>query len=283
MLHSNDSLLVTQGNVSARGRASISQLLDRKILQSACYFEHLESTNTTAIKYFQEAEINRDSLPRLIVADQQTSGRGRHGRSWNSDTGTLTFSLVISTDEVKKRERIAGLGSIAVGVAIARCVEYEFAPLKIRLKWPNDIYLGGGKLGGILMEMIGNHPEYVVIGVGVNVSTTPRVTDRNRSQSVASLSHTLGRDVHRYDLLPLLVEAILSAVGEAVSDHENLIDDFRQRCLLTGQEIEYQDGLKRETGTCLGVASDGALRVLGSQGATEICSGEANLVRSLGH
>ena len=85
------------------------------------------------------------------------------------------------------------------------------------------------------------------------------MTDRHRSQSVASLSHTLGRDVHRYDLLPLLVEAILSAVDEAASDHENLIDDFRQRCLLTGQEIEYQDGLKRETGTCLGVASDGAL------------------------
>jgi len=158
-------------------------------------------------------------------------------------------------------------------------LEFEFSPLKTRVKWPNDIYLAGGKLAGILMELDGRHPEYLVIGVGVNIGTTPTITDKNTTQTVSGLAQVLGRRVERYDLLDGLVESIMEAVGQIAGEPISLVRELRQRCLLSGEIVEYQlDGMTR-SGRCLGISDHGGLRIATVDGEIEITSGEATRVR----
>jgi BirA family transcriptional regulator, biotin operon repressor / biotin---[acetyl-CoA-carboxylase] ligase len=109
----------------------------------------------------------RDGLaqPQLLVAEVQTAGRGRLGRQWHSWPGaSLTFSLAWPWDGAT----LDGL-SLAVGCALAQALDP--AGEAIRLKWPNDLLLGGAKLGGILIETVtqGAAAQAVVVGVGLNV------------------------------------------------------------------------------------------------------------------
>lgn len=267
------------GEVDPKGCRAVQQMMNDQTVRSAVYYQETDSTNTAAIGQIQESGVVRERLPLLILADMQSAGRGRRGRRWSSDAGTLTFSLVITDQDPQRQSLLAKYCSLAVGVGIARYLEYEFAPLKVKLKWPNDVYLAGGKLAGILIEVPSGKADCLVIGVGVNVGTQPVLDDKERIQSVTCLSHVLGRSMHRYDLLPGLVNSILASVANVSGMPRDLLTDFTDRCVLTGQQIEYQNNGVRTSGTCLGISDNGALRVLSSAGELEISTGEANLLR----
>jgi BirA family biotin operon repressor/biotin-[acetyl-CoA-carboxylase] ligase len=103
----------------------------------------------------------------LVVADAQTSGRGRMGRSWKSDAGAGVWLTLIE----RPRDVVAlDVLSLRIGLALAPVLDV-FAATPVRLKWPNDLYLASGKLGGILVEARWREslPEWVAIGVGINV------------------------------------------------------------------------------------------------------------------
>ena len=277
--HKQDQRISIVGCPDPSGLAAVKRLQSSLVVKSSIHYEEVDSTNTAALAEIQTSSACVNSLLRLLVADRQTAGRGRHGRRWNSDGGTLTFTLVISNEDRGNREAMGRYCSLAVGVGISRFLEFEFSPLKTRVKWPNDIYLAGGKLAGILMELDGRHPEYLVIGVGVNIGTTPTITDKNTTQTVSGLAQVLGRRVERYDLLDGLVESIMEAVGQIASEPISLVSELRQRCLLNGEIVEYQlDGMTR-SGRCLGISDHGGLRIATVDGEIEITSGEATRVR----
>ena len=276
------SPLIIDAEVDERGRRSVEYLCSNQVVRSAVYRCETESTNTLALSELQLATPETNSTPRLFLADRQTAGRGRRGREWNSDSGTLTFSLVISREEYDSAEKVARFCSLAVGVGISRYLEFEFSPFNTRLKWPNDVYAAGGKLAGILIEIPAARPEYLVVGVGLNVETVPEISDRRGCVGVSGLSHALGRRIERFDLLAGLVGSILEVISEADRDETQLLMDFRQRCLLTGQQIEFQTNEGQASGVCLGLNESGKLRVLGASGEVEIESGEANLIRTVG-
>jgi BirA family biotin operon repressor/biotin-[acetyl-CoA-carboxylase] ligase len=107
----------------------------------------------------------QDAAPQLLVAETQTAGRGRMGRQWQSQTGeALTFSLAWP---LQPGTPLDGL-SLAVGVALAEALDP--AGSQLRLKWPNDLWLEGRKLGGVLIETLiqPQGPQAVVVGVGLN-------------------------------------------------------------------------------------------------------------------
>ncbi len=103
----------------------------------------------------------------MILADQQTSGRGRGGKVWESQPGQGIWLTLI---ERPRDERAIEVLSIRVGLAAAKALD-RFAEEPIRLKWPNDLYTGGKKLAGILVEARWREgqPEWVAIGIGVNI------------------------------------------------------------------------------------------------------------------
>lgn len=134
------------------------------------YREVTESTNTTAM------QLASDGAPEwtLVVAGHQTGGRGRIGRTWMSEPGeSLLFSVVLRPDLAPAD---AGLLTLLAGVAMAEAARVS-CNADVKCKWPNDLMIGQGKAGGILAEssLAGDRIEQVVLGAGVNVTSSPDV------------------------------------------------------------------------------------------------------------
>ena len=128
-------------------------------------FKSIDSTN----KYAREKAETQPSSGSVILAEQQTAGRGRRGKTWVSPFAANIY-LSIVWDFEQGAQALEGL-SLAVGVAVKRALNARGVE-SVQLKWPNDIYVDGQKLGGILLEMIGDPAGHcsVIIGVGINVA-----------------------------------------------------------------------------------------------------------------
>lgn len=141
----------------------------------------------------------------LVIADAQSAGRGRQGRAWRSAPGAgIWFTLVERPADAAALEVL----SIRAGLAIAPGLD-AFAPARVRLKWPNDLYVSGRKLGGILIEARwrGERLDWVAIGVGINLRAPP-----NEPGAIA-----LRDDVSRLDVLGAIVPRLRSAAAMAGS------------------------------------------------------------------
>ena len=264
-----DSLTVC-GDVDPGGLAAVNQLLNDGVIESAWYGDSTASTNTLAL-----AELNDGvSLPspRLLLTDRQTAGRGRRGRDWLSSDQTLTFSVVIDgpADAAK-----INLLSLAVGVGIARGLEFDFAPLRARLKWPNDVYIGGGKVAGVLLETSANISNRVVIGVGLNIGAPPKINDSAMAAPVCSLVEATGRSMGRYDCFASVVSQMMTTL----LDPDDITADFQSRCALTGEMIQFLEGSHPREGLCLGIDDQGELIVKLENETKTLRSGEVQLIR----
>jgi BirA family transcriptional regulator, biotin operon repressor / biotin---[acetyl-CoA-carboxylase] ligase len=156
----------------------VSALADIPVLR----FESLDSTNEEALRRLAA----RVRTPLWIVADEQTKGRGRSGRHWQSPAGNLYASLVIETGvSASVATQLSLVAGLAVHETVAARLPAAQRP-RLRLKWPNDVILGGAKLAGILLESVASPKGKglaVILGMGINVSHAPLETER----AVASL------------------------------------------------------------------------------------------------
>ena len=121
------------------------------------HFPELDSTNTLALQWLREG---RAQAGDVILADEQSAGRGRQGRVWHSPRGMLIVTAVLPL----RLDRL-GWTSLAAGIAVAEAVNDLGADAGV--KWPNDVWLRGGKLAGILVETAGG--ELAAVGIGMNV------------------------------------------------------------------------------------------------------------------
>jgi BirA family transcriptional regulator, biotin operon repressor / biotin---[acetyl-CoA-carboxylase] ligase len=203
----------------------------------------------------------------VIVADTQTAGRGRLGRSWASPAGAGIYASVI----LRPSMRVAPLLTIAAGVAIAEGIGAATG-LNVELKWPNDLYAGGRKLGGILAE---GAAHFVVLGFGINVLPAAYPPDvRERATSIAT---ELGRPADRGLVLAECLAALWARYTDLVEHRDAaVIDAWRARAAATvGKPIEWErDGIV-ERGTVRDVDGTGALLMATESGAViRIVAGE---------
>lgn len=206
--------------------------------------------------------------PVLLVAEQQTAGRGRLGRSWHSDGvgavgGSLTFSLALP---LKPRD-LSGL-SLAVGASVARCLHPQ-----LQLKWPNDIWLHERKLAGILIETtVFDGCVFVVIGIGINIGM-PRDAAQ-WTQPPAALDELLpgvGAPDVLQRVVPELVQAVLLFEAQGLAP---FLAVYRARDALSGRTVMLSDG---GTGIAAGVDGAGALLVHTAAGMKTITSAEVSV------
>lgn len=159
----------------------------------------------------------------LVLADQQTAGRGRGGKSWASERGAGLWLTLI-----ERPKETSGLGvlSLRVGLAVAEALD-RFAQEPIRLKWPNDLFIDQGKLAGILVEARWRQQalEWVAIGLGVNVRA-PQGVERAAALDVGA---------ERLEVLAELMPALRAAAATTglLDPHE--IDEFNARDLARGR------------------------------------------------
>ena len=210
----------------------------------------------------------------VIVADEQTAGRGRLGRAWASDPGAgLWCSVLIRMDPMEHRALLPLLAGVAVAEAARR------QGVSAMLKWPNDVVvdapaLDGGpgprKLAGILAETDGQ--DAVVIGIGVNVSQS---VDGLPTPAATSLAIE-GSDAPRQDLLVDILTTLHSAVGDLRREGGSLaMDAYRQRCLTIGRDVTVSLPTGESlSGRAVGVGDDGHLHVRTAEKTVSVAAGD---------
>ena len=214
----------------------------------------------------------------VMVAGRQTAGRGRMTRVWFSPPGVNLYFSVLLRPAVEPG-RAASLPLVA-GLAVADALAGFIPGLAVRIKWPNDILIGGKKLCGILCEMQAETDcvRHIVLGVGMNVNLTgDHLTGELRGRAT-SLRIEAGRTFSRV--------AVLAAV---LNQFEPLYDRWRTEGLgplleaigtydaLRGRDITLDQGGSQITGRADGIQADGALRLMTGQGAVSVYSGEAHI------
>lgn len=234
--------------------------------------EECESTNGLAKKW-AEADAPHGTW---ISAKTQTSGRGRLGRRWESLTGNLFLSVVLRFEH----KTVLSWVPLAAAVAVCKVVQIEFPALSINIKWPNDLWIKGKKVGGILCEGASGSrglAPYVVVGVGLNTAVTPELAsgpEQNSEQ--CSVATDLESELHL--TLPrghagianririLIVEQILREIEELNAHGPSQIRDFYQAFTLTpvGTAIEW--GTPAIHGVVEALGDSGELKVRTDQG-----------------
>lgn len=217
----------------------------------------------------------------VLLAERQTAGRGRRGRTWASPlAANLYLSLARRFDG--GLARLGGL-SLVAGVAVADALHGLGAPA-VGLKWPNDIVVREGdslrKLGGILVEGGGEHggPVRAVIGIGLNIRM-PAATGRDIGQPWSDLATVMGagapsRNVIAAAVLACLVPALQRFDESGLAD---FIPRFGQWDALRDHEVVVHAHDGAQTGTAVGVAEDGALRVRFADGERRVHAGEVSI------
>lgn len=207
----------------------------------------------------------------IVVADHQTDGRGRAGRRWTERPGEGLLTSVILRPTIE-RGRLSTL-PLVVGVAVAEALE-EVAGVVCQLKWPNDVWVEGKKIAGILTNTMQNpssRTNLVIVGIGINVNT-PFDTLANGATSVAVSG---GQPVDREVLLRILVERLDEAY-ERFRETTGLVDldDWRRRAALIGEHVQIVHVHKMLTGIYEGIDHDGALLLATATGVRRIVSGD---------
>jgi len=218
------------------------------------HFPVLASTSSHALALAQQGA----AAGTVVLADSQTGGRGRGSRLFCSPLGGLYFSLILRP-ELEPTD--LPLLTLAAGVGLCRGLVAAVAVQPL-LKWPNDLYLAGRKLGGILTEsgpLRAGLPEFVVIGVGINVAAPAEDFPPELRGKIISLAE-VGAVVAPAALLPSLVDALRAAAAQLKEDKAAVLAEWRQRDYLLGRQLEYN--LLPATGA--GLAEDGRYLVASS-------------------
>lgn len=198
-----------------------------------------------------------DQLPALIVADEQTAGRGRGANRWWTGGGSLALSLVFDPARWNLPTQPVPERSLAVGVAIVDTLRPLVAEPSLGLHWPNDVFVAGKKIAGILIDVVpgGRH----VVGIGLNVNNPLAGAPDEVRARATSLCELAGHNFDRTQVLLSLVENIERCLRQSGSEPELLGERFNALCLQRGQELTIEVGGERTSGLCGGIAPDGAL------------------------
>ncbi|MCE4538819.1 biotin--[acetyl-CoA-carboxylase] ligase [Pelomonas sp. P7] len=223
------------------------------------------STNTEALAHLREG-----GGPLLLSAARQTAGRGRLGRAWQSDDAALTFSVALP---LPAELDLSGL-SLAVGCTVADVLDP--AGGRIRLKWPNDLFLDGAKLGGILIETVPLPAgrRGVVIGIGLNLLPLPPEADRTAFAS----GHAALRSLDPAATAAATLDRLAPALRALLADFAGLgfapwQPAFERRDLTLGRSVRVGE----RSGIARGVNERGELLLETAEGLQPVGGGELSL------
>jgi BirA family biotin operon repressor/biotin-[acetyl-CoA-carboxylase] ligase len=232
------------------------------------HFTSLTSTND----YARE---RAGSLPRdqrlLVVADEQTAGRGRGTNRWWTGSGSLACSLLFDPAARQIERRYFPMISLAAAIAIAETAAAVLSRVDVGLHWPNDVFVGERKLAGVLIEAMpdGRH----VLGIGCNVNNPSSSAPPELASTVTSLVDLSGKESRRGDMLLNVLRRLDGRLDELARSPHALGQRADELCLQHGKRLTIRVGQRETAGVCVGVAEDGALVLDTADGRQSFYSG----------
>ena len=216
---------------------------------------HIDQTTSTQVEARRLIAKGHAEIGDVVVADQQTAGRGRFGRTWISPRGGLYATMILSADP---------LISLKAGLAVVRSL--RSVGINAGLKWPNDVLVEGRKIAGVLVEKDGEH---VLVGIGLNLTLAPLDT----ATCVALYSDMTNRDEWAQTIARTLTE---------MSSGDLDLGEYRSACLTLGCTVLIDSAVADPPvqGTAVDVDENGALVVQTRGGERSVSSGECLHLRA---
>ena len=235
-------------------------------------FDTIDSTNTAA----KAMALQGAPQGTAVIADTQTGGRGRLGRSFHSPGGKGVYLSLI----LRPRCSAEALMHLTCAVGCAMCDAVEaVSGIRPGIKWINDLVCGKRKLGGILVELgfaPGGTVDYAVIGVGINC--LQKAGEFPPELTATSLLQETGKAVSREALIAAMLVALEKMSRELLTRQEAILACYRSDCVTIGKEVSLQKGDEVRHGVATGVDAQGALLVRFPDGHTEaIAMGEVSV------
>ncbi len=248
--------------------AITSNLETHFVGQRVIYYPSVVSTMVVAKQEAQQGAVEGT----VVIADEQTAGRGRLRRVWLSPKGNIALSVILYPS-------VAYLPSLVMLASLAVIHSIEAVTgLKSQVKWPNDVLINGKKVCGVLVESVvrGDIVDYAIIGIGVNVNLRPY--DFSEIQTTAtSLSDELGRDVSHLNVIRcLLIE--LERLYLALPAGDSIYQEWRNSLVTLGRRVQVKSGKTIYKGVAESVARDGSLLLRHPDGSlSKIVAGDVTL------
>ena len=238
------------------------------------WFDQIDSTND----YLKRNA--RQGLPHgtVIIADHQTGGHGRRGRSFLSPEGVGIYLSMLLRPGCTVQE----LMHLTCATAVAMCDAVEAAAgFRPSIKWTNDLVFGKRKLGGILTELgfaADGKVDYAIIGVGINCCQKPEDFAPEIQDMAGSLAMITGQAIDRSRVAAAMMEALYRMDLELLSGKNHILDRYRESCITLGQDISLVRGDEVRHGHACDIDDEGALIVRFEDGRLEtVNSGEVSV------
>lgn len=235
----------------------LQRIIAETFVREIDFFESIDSTNNTALNHCHREDMNG---PLLVLASEQTSGRGRGTNQWWSSGGALTFSLALRANVLQLDEQLWPRASLVTGLAVCLALEELLPEAGLMLKWPNDVFLNRRKVSGVLVEVGPRRSQTLVLGIGINVNNTFRENAPAELTPIAtSLADASDRKFDLSDLLIRVLRQLELQFRRLATTDPNLAEDWRERCALCGLTVTVESGTNATTGVCQGIDREGAL------------------------
>jgi len=236
-------------------RLDVERILNESFVARVEHYLTLPSTNDRAT---QAATENAARLPLLVVADEQTAGRGRGTNRWWTGRGSLAFSLLVDAQWLEvTRPSQSPLISLAAAVAVVETVAPWLSSVPLGICWPNDVWAGGGKLAGILVEALSN--GLCVVGIGINTNNSPAEAPPEVRDFASTLRQLTGSLHDQTELLIDLLRRLENAFKQLAAQPPQIAARADELCLQHGRTLTLELGSRTIVGVCAGIAADGAL------------------------
>ena len=241
----------------------LSRLHSKWMAKNCIFLETVDSTNN----YLKRAAEDGAANGTLAVAEEQTGGKGRRGRSWETPKGTNIAMTILLRPEIRPEH--ASRLTLLMAMAVVRGIRRETG-LEAGIKWPNDVVVDGHKVCGILTEMNTevDYINYVVIGTGINVNQTEFPEEIR--EIAGSLKLAAGHPVARAGLIAAIMEELedLYEIFLKTEDLSALKEEYNKNCVTCGHEIRVLEPGHEYTGTTDGINELGELVVKKADGET---------------
>ncbi len=242
---------------------------------SILWFDCIDSTNDRA----KEMALGGAPHGTVLIADRQTGGRGRMGRSFDSPAGGGVYMSVILRPDCKPEELMHL--TCAAAVAVCNAVE-EVLGFRPGIKWTNDLVFSKKKLGGILTELsidpVSHAVRYAIVGVGINCCQQPEDFPPELQDIATSLSVVCQKEIDRNKLSAALISAFFQIFPSLLSRKSAVMKTYAKDCITIGQTVQVIRGEDRRQGEAVALDQDGGLIVAYSDGSVEtVQSGEVSI------
>ena len=241
---------------------------------SLLWFDSIDSTNTRALEFARQGAAHGT----VLIADHQTGGRGRRGRSFHSPAGVGIYMSVILRPACKPQE----IMHLTCAAAVAMCDAVETAAgFRPGIKWTNDLVWGKRKIAGVLTELgFDSHGnvDFAIIGIGINCCQQEGDFPEEIRQIAGSLSSVTGTCIDRARVSAAMIDALYRMDTALLTRRHEILNHYRRDCMTLGKEISLVRAEEVRHGTALDIDDEGALIVRFADGNTEtVNSGEVSV------